>query len=454
MAELRNVMYEPMLIDKTGIYKNSSVSNNIKVTYTGDDDKIADELAGKKATDKKETSKAKDGKDDGSVGFWGALGNMAKGVGNFFKGMVCDKEGNFSIGQCLKTVAIGAVIGAASILIPGAGTAIAIGALALAGKNVISAGIDVAKAKTDAEAEEAWQNMGSGLTEGALAYVGARSTGAFGTIKNAGKLAKSTGSDLYSAYRAGGWKGLKTEANSVRIRAWDGITRTYKSTEQGTIDNYRNLTNAKSKHDTRIKAYDEKIKAAKGADKKALQAEKAAYENGYNRVATETNYETAYNTLETMRADLAKAKAAATKKGASAKAKANYKKQLAEYEAAESTLKARVNNGDFKVKTRKGTKSRKVSNAEKATENAYNEMVAKRDALRQSPSKKAQAEYDKAFNEYSKAVANEKAIKGHTSKRYILSQTVGEGMKKPSTLWLTLAYGGRDTVQKQYQYVA
>ena len=456
MADLRNVMYEPMLIDKSGIYKQNDVNGKLNVTYVSNDSEISEELAGKKA-DKK--GQAADGKDDGSIGFWGALKNTFKGVKNFFKGMVCDKEGNFSIGQCLKTVAIGAAIGAASILIPGAGTAIAIGALALAGKNVISAGYDIATAKTDAEAEEAWQNMGSGLTEGGLAYMGVKATGGFGAIRNAAKVARTTGKNLYSAYKAGGLKGLQTEANAVRIQAWDGIKHTYKTTKKGTVDNFKNLTNAKSKYDTKIKSYDEKIKAAKGKEKTALQAEKAAYENGYKKVATETNYDTAYNTLETMKADLAKAKTAATKKGASAKAKADYKSKLTEYNAAESTLKARVNNGEFQVKTKKGAPSKKaINNAEKATENAYNEMVAKRDAISKATTdaakKAAQKDYETALNEYSKAVSKEKAIKGHKSKRYIISETVGEGFKQPSTKWLTLAYGGRDKAQTEMAYVA
>ena len=63
MADLRNVMYEPMLIDKSGIYKQNDVNGKLNVTYVSNDSEISEELAGKKA-DKK--GQAADGKDDGT----------------------------------------------------------------------------------------------------------------------------------------------------------------------------------------------------------------------------------------------------------------------------------------------------------------------------------------------------------------------------------------------------
>lgn len=129
---------------------------------------------------------AKDGKDDGSIGFWGALKNIVKGVGNFFKGMICDENGKFSFTRTLTTLAVGAAIGAACVFLPTiaiAGTAfstlglISAGFGAIAAYHVGSSAIDVMNAKTDAEAEQAWQGMGSALTEGGLAYLGYRASG-------------------------------------------------------------------------------------------------------------------------------------------------------------------------------------------------------------------------------------------------------------------------------------
>ena len=132
------------------------------------------------------TSAPKDGKDDGSIGFSGAIKNLAKGVGNFFKGMVCDENGKFSLTKTLTTIAIGAAIGAACVCLPAitiAGTAfstlglISAGFMAFAGLHAGKSAIDIMEAQTDAEAEQAWQSMGSALTEGGLAYLGYRASG-------------------------------------------------------------------------------------------------------------------------------------------------------------------------------------------------------------------------------------------------------------------------------------
>lgn len=133
-----------------------------------------------------QTVVSKDGKDDGSIGFFGAVGNLFKGVGNFFKGMVCDESGKFSWTRTLTTIGIGTAIGVACTMLPAitiAGTAfstlglISAGFLGFAGLHAGSAAIDIMSAKTDAEAEQAWQNMGSALTEGGLAYLGYKASG-------------------------------------------------------------------------------------------------------------------------------------------------------------------------------------------------------------------------------------------------------------------------------------
>lgn len=133
-----------------------------------------------------QTITPKDGKDDGSIGFVGAVGNLFKGVGNFFKGMVCDENGKFSITRTLTTLCIGAAIGVACTMLPAitiAGTAISTlglisaGFLGFAGVHAGGALFDILGANTDAEATKAWQDMGSALTEGGLAYLGYRASG-------------------------------------------------------------------------------------------------------------------------------------------------------------------------------------------------------------------------------------------------------------------------------------
>ncbi len=132
------------------------------------------------------TSLPKDGKDDGSIGFDSALSNMIKGVGNFFKGMFCDENGNFSVKQTLTTVGIGVAIGATCAFMP----AITIAGSAFSTMGLISGGflgfsalhladsfINVLNADTDDDAEKAWQGVGSSLTETTLSFVGYKTSG-------------------------------------------------------------------------------------------------------------------------------------------------------------------------------------------------------------------------------------------------------------------------------------
>lgn len=453
MTDLRAELYGPLLIDQSYVTspKKVKVDNN-------NDEELAEEISGKKKVKKDKTA---DGKDDGSIGFWGALKNVGKGIGNFFKGMVCDKEGNFSIGQTLKTIAIGAVIGAASVLIPGAGTVIALTALGLAAKNVVSAGIDIATAETDADAEAAWQNMGSGLTEGALAYAGVKATGGFGKLRSAGKAIKNSASDFKAAYKAGGRRAVATEARAQGSRAWEGIQDTYRTTRQGTIDNWKNLTDSQAKYNSKIKSYDEQIGKAKTPEAKArLQNEKASYQKGHDSVAHEADYTTARKTVQDAKAQMNAAEKAykANKTDANRQALENAR---AEYNAANKTLETRVNNGEFKV-----TDEAALKNIKDNAKAEYEKMTQARNDLRQAEAdfkanKITEAElnakkdvYNNQYEAYSKAVNEEIAAIGRTSKTFIVKETVGEGFKRPETKWLTLAYGGRDTVQNEYEYVA
>lgn len=115
-----------------------------------------------------------DGKDDGKIGVLSALGNMAKGIGktivNGVKGMVTDKEGNFSLGKTLLSVGTAALC----IAVPAVGVAAcAVGAVA-GGVQVAKGAIAASQAETDAEAKEAWQNIGGGTFTAAVSVAGAK----------------------------------------------------------------------------------------------------------------------------------------------------------------------------------------------------------------------------------------------------------------------------------------
>lgn len=158
-----NDYYNQYNLQNTGIQNNNQ---NVSFTSTQDTE-LAQELAKKKK---------KIEKDDGSIGFGKAALNFAKGVGKFFTGMFTDEKGNFSIGQTLKTAAIAVGVGAVTVLT--AGTAVP-AMIAAAGIGVSAIGMgksiyDIATADTDADAEAAWQSLGSNTTAGALAVAGAK----------------------------------------------------------------------------------------------------------------------------------------------------------------------------------------------------------------------------------------------------------------------------------------
>lgn len=158
-----NDYYNQYNLQNTGIQNDKQ-----NVSFTSNQDtELAQELAKKKK---------KIEKDDGSIGFGKAALNFAKGVGKFFTGMFTDEKGNFSIGQTLKTAAIAVGVGAVTVLT--AGTAVP-AMIAAAGIGVSAIGMgksiyDIATADTDAEAEAAWQSLGSNTTAGALAVAGAK----------------------------------------------------------------------------------------------------------------------------------------------------------------------------------------------------------------------------------------------------------------------------------------
>jgi len=124
-----------------------------------------------------------DGKDDGKVGIFSALGNIFQGAAktlvNGVKGMFTDKEGNFSILNTLKTAGIVAgclVCPAAGFVLGGVG--LATGAVKL-GSGVVKA----LNSTTDAEAKDMWEQVGEGGLTVAASAMGMKAS--FGAMKAA-----------------------------------------------------------------------------------------------------------------------------------------------------------------------------------------------------------------------------------------------------------------------------
>ena len=399
------------------------------------------------------------------LGFWGKLKNAVKGVGKFFKGLVCDENGKFSLGKTLKTVACGLVIGAASVLIPGAGTVIACAALGMAAKNVVKAGVQIANAETYEEQEQAWQNLGSGMTEGALAYAGFRATGGLGAVKNVAKGVKSSAGDIAAAYKAGGSRALAAEMKYQGNQAWQGAKSTYHSTIDGTKANWRAILNKDTKFQNTMNAYDAKIAQAQRSGNTALEAslkaEQAAYKAGFEKVATNTNYSKANKAVQRYEAQMKSAQEAYRANRTSAN-EAAYNAAKAKYEAASRTLETRVNNGEFRV-----TDSARMSRMSAKTKASRDYMTSARESLGnakrayeanpsdpalQSAYQSAQTAYNNAFKAYNNALANETAAIGRASKRFYFQETAVQGAKTPAAKWLTLSQMGNSPVYPEYEY--
>ncbi len=160
-----------------------------------------------------------DGKDDGKIGFFSAIGNAIKGVGktivNGVKGMFTDKDGKFSLGKTLLSIGTAALciacpaVGVAACVVGGTMGAVQVG------KGIYNA----ATAKTDAEAKEAWQNIGGGAFTVGMSVVGAKA-GVKGMKGAAGKT--EAGSALEALKTQGTKFSAKTAGQYAKAFVKDG----------------------------------------------------------------------------------------------------------------------------------------------------------------------------------------------------------------------------------------
>ena len=326
-----NDYYNQYNLQNTGIQ-----NNNQNVSFTSKQDtELAQELAKKKK---------KIEKDDGSIGFGKAALNFAKGVGKFFTGMFTDEKGNFSIGQTLKTAAIAVGVGAVTVLT--AGTAVP-AMIAAAGIGVSAIGMgksiyDIATADTDAEAEAAWQSLGSNTTAGALAVAGAKAV-AKGSAANpsefdgiggyakatkqvfqdSGKAVSESFNGFKTAYKGAGegittkLGALKEEGNAQKNSYTGKVTENYNKAVYGTkgkIENEANkldkeiadkqkqakdIKDKKSPEYTKIKEEISTLKVKKAAIEEMNQ--KASWEEG-NDIITKRNADLAQKKAELSKA--------------------------------------------------------------------------------------------------------------------------------------------------------
>ena len=380
-------------------------------------------------------------KDDGKIGFGKALLNVGKGVVNFFKGMVCDENG-VSGTQIAKTIGIGALIGAASFLIPGAGAAIALGFLGLGIGHTAKAAYDIVTAKTDAEDEQAWQNLGSGLTEATLAYVGCKKTGAFEKAGRVLKGTKASAGRIYDSYKAGGIDTAKhaaaTEFKAARTTISDQLHTSWEAAK----NNWKSLTD---KDSLNLKDLERNTKKSKNP---SVDRE---YNKGVQEIANK-NQADALKSIEGLQKAVRDAKTDAARTKAQAKLDGAVK-------AYNESVNHRVY--ESKASTARIDKSieRQGKNVNKIAENLAKE-VAELEKNPKSAAQKAKvnalkSDLAKAQDELSILNLKKNGIQGpgEHAVRYTSTKAIRNGYKNPATKWITLSGAGRGSENYTAQQV-
>lgn len=283
----------------------------------------------------------KDDPNDGHIGFWKATGSFLKGVGKFFTGMVTDKEGNFSIGQTLKTLAIGA--GVAAVCVLTAGTAvpamIAAAGVATAGIGLGKSVVDIATAKTDAECEAAFESLGSSATATTLAVVGAKAVakasaanaaeaaefnGIKGSFKAVGKVFRDSGnaiadsaSGVANAFKAapgtisGKWSAVKSEVSGQYSEFAGTVKNNYNNAVYGAKGKVTKETESIDKQVKDIETKQSEITDTKSTEYKNLEAQKAelqAKQSAMKKVNEASTWEEGNDIVSQSKKDLAEYK--------------------------------------------------------------------------------------------------------------------------------------------------
>lgn len=451
-----NVKYQDAYsynLDNTYMKKWEPAKYDSKVSEA-ENEELTSSISGNKteeAEDKKDDKKVAKKRDEKKIS---RFGSFIKGVGNFFKGMVCDENGKFSIGQTLKTIGIGAAIAAASILIPGAGTVIAYGALAIAAKHGVEAGINLYNAESEEEINNAWENVGSAATEGVFAYAGAKAAGAkpIHDIRTAGskgiKAVSKYSKKMYNEYKLDGFKGVASKLGEDATTLKDATVTKARNIKNETVDNFNNLNNATKNTEKANARYDEKISKTKGKEKTNLEAQKKSYNEGVDAVKTGNDYETVYKTVQGLKEDMNAARAEASKPNASKAKKQAYQEAKAKYDGAKQVFDDRVNSGEFKA-----NKRTQKSNSNKV-EKASKELETARENLRKNPDDAtAKKEYEEASKKYElakgKKIASEGGHKYSTNTVRFTKEIFNHKL-----LTVTLAGRGKQDHEEELQYIA
>ena len=332
---------------------NAKKADNTAEYLLGGSGTFGSTLGTQAAKTKKSTSK-----DDGKIGFFKAAGNVLKGAGNFFKGLVCDEDGKFSIKQTLKTAAVAAAIGAVTVLT--AGTAvpalIAAAGIGIAGVGAAKSVYDIAVAKTDEEDAAAWQSFGSNMTAGLLALFGAKAVskssaagstaeefnGAAGLLKS-GKSVFKTSKDAIdksltgykNAYKNGdGIKSKYTNIKEEAVKQKNDLAKEVKNNYDNIVYGTKNkIDGKKASIDKKLAEKNKTLKGMKESSKeygktKAEINDLNAQKNAINNINQKTSFESANEAIRQDEVKLAELQAQLEKSAANQSKKSELKSQV------------------------------------------------------------------------------------------------------------------------------
>ncbi len=179
------------------------------------------ELIQREAYSEKTGYIAEDGKNDGKISWGKKLLNLAKGCTNLVTDMFFDENGHFSLKKTATTLVVGGALAAAAVLIPGAGAALAGLALASGAVTLGAGAVQAGLAKTDEDAEKAWQNIGSGLLQTGLSCLGMKKVGL--------NASKKLGVDAPKWYRPDQSAKLAFDATKADINTAGGFSNSVKN---------------------------------------------------------------------------------------------------------------------------------------------------------------------------------------------------------------------------------
>lgn len=269
--------------DKVRKFNNANLANPYNLAQTS-----ASPVVSYDVYESSKGNTCTDGKDDGKVGLFSAIGNTVEGAGKTIVNMA-----KGAISHPFKTAAM---IGACCIPVVGPVIAGGLATYGLyKGATTVMNGVSVAlNATSDAEAKDAWENIGEGTLTAGVSAVGLKaSAGALksqvtggSTTVNALKNAKANGAKAGDLAKTAVEQGIKETTSNIGKVAEAGINKANQAIEKGK----QYVNSAKEGNLAQTMSDDVANLATKAGDKaqKTVESAQKKYNNAKQRVKNET----------------------------------------------------------------------------------------------------------------------------------------------------------------------